>query len=138
MDTEPWYHAGLRFSCTGCGACCTGAPGHVWVNKEEIQAMAAAVGLEVAKFEKQYVRQVGIRKSLRELPNGDCIFFDNLKRNCRVYEVRPRQCRTWPFWASNLRSPQAWQEMARQCPGADQGPLIPLGKIQSLAGVIDV
>ena len=29
---------GLRFECTQCGDCCTGAPGYVWVNKAEISA----------------------------------------------------------------------------------------------------
>jgi hypothetical protein len=41
MDEHPWYKDGLRFTCTGCGDCCTGAPGYVWVNKEEIEALAA-------------------------------------------------------------------------------------------------
>ena len=36
-----WYDAGLKFQCTRCGACCTGAPGYVWVNGEEIARLAA-------------------------------------------------------------------------------------------------
>ncbi|GAG35591.1 unnamed protein product [marine sediment metagenome] len=138
MSDKPWYHEGLRFHCTGCGACCTGAPGHVWVNKAEIEAMAAAVRLGVEPFEARYVRQVGIRKSLVELPGGDCVFFDNQSRDCRVYDVRPRQCRTWPFWASNLRSPDAWEEMCRYCPGANHGPPVPPGEIRAQMEVIHV
>ncbi len=65
--------------------------------------------LEVAEFERRYVRQVGIRKSLIEFPNGDCVFFHGESRSCQVYDARPRQCRTWPFWNSNLASPEAWQ-----------------------------
>src|SRR6185503_5784997 len=94
---EPWYKDGLKFRCTGCGDCCTGAPGYVWVNKEEIAAIAALVGMEVDAFESKYVRMVGVRKSLVEFKNGDCVFFDNQSRKCQVYEARPRQCRTWPF-----------------------------------------
>jgi len=133
---EPWYRAGLRFRCKGCGNCCTGAPGYVWVNKEEIAAMARALGMSVSRFEARFVRQVGVRKSLLELPNGDCVFYDRPSRRCRVYEVRPRQCRTWPFWWSNLRSPEAWQEMAEQCPGANDGPLVPLEVIEAQAAVL--
>ena len=110
MKAEDWYQDGLRFRCTQCGDCCTGAPGYVWVNKEEIAKLAARRELDVASFEQRYVRQIGIRKSLKEYKNGDCVFFDNEQRKCTVYEDRPRQCRTWPFWDSNLRSPDSWQE----------------------------
>lgn len=132
MDDQPWYQDGLRFNCTGCGNCCTGAPGYVWVNKEEIAAMAAAVGEpDIKQFEKQYVRMVGIRKSLKEIPGSwDCVFLDAETRRCRVYEARPRQCRTWPFWDSNLRSEQTWHETCEFCPGSGQGTLHQLDKIE--------
>ena len=138
MPHKSWYHKGLRFQCTGCGNCCTGTPGFVWVNKAEIEAMAAAAGQDVEKFQKKYVRLVGIRKSLVELSDGDCVFFDKQRRACKVYDARPRQCRIWPFWSSNLRSLKAWAEMGRDCPGADHGPLVPLKQIEAQAGVTHV
>ena len=128
MD-KPWYRGGLKFACTGCGDCCTGAPGYVWVNASEIVTLAAAVGLPVEEFQRRYVRKVGIRRSLIEFANGDCVFFDGTSRRCRVYEARPRQCRTWPFWASNLATPAAWKETAERCPGCNRGRRVPLGKI---------
>ena len=121
MAGQPWYKDGLRFRCTGCGDCCTGAPGFVWVNKEEIADLAAAVGLEFAEFESRYVRPVGIRRSLVEHDNGDCVFFDNQTRKCTVYDARPRQCRTWPFWESNVKTPEAWRETCEVCPGSGKG-----------------
>jgi Fe-S-cluster containining protein len=130
MTSVPWYHQGLRFQCTGCGDCCTGAPGYVWINKAEIGAMSCVLRISAAEFEKRYVRQVGIRKSLVELPNGDCVFFDSDRRCCQIYEVRPRQCRTWPFWASNLSSPQSWREVADRCPGCNRGQIVPVEEIQ--------
>lgn len=48
--STPWYADGLKFKCTGCGDCCTGAPGYVWVNKAEIEAIAADISMEVAEF----------------------------------------------------------------------------------------
>lgn len=110
MSEQPWYQDGLRFKCTQCGDCCTGAPGYVWVNKEEIEALASEMKMEVEQFEDQYVRKVGIRKSLQEFPNGDCVLLDTETRGCSVYNARPRQCRTWPFWDSNLKSEEAWEE----------------------------
>lgn len=129
MDQEPWFKDGLRFRCSQCGDCCTGAPGHVWVNQEEIRNLASRIGVEVEEFERKYVRQVGIRKSLVEFPNGDCVFFDGEARKCTVYEARPRQCRTWPFWHSNVRSPEDWEQTCEVCPGSGKGPLVPVERI---------
>lgn len=131
MSEQPWYKDGLRFRCTQCGDCCTGAPGYVWVNKAEIAAIAETVGeQDVDKFEDMYVRKVGIRKSLKEFPNGDCVFFDPQERQCTVYQARPRQCRTWPFWDSNLRTPEAWEATCESCPGSGKGKLYQIKHIE--------
>jgi len=138
-NERPWYGDGLRFACTACGDCCTGAPGYVWVNQEEISALAKAMGLQDAdEFERLYVRKIGMRKSLREFPNGDCVFFDSQLRRCAVYEVRPRQCRTWPFWNSNLRTPEHWEETCRICPGSGRGRLYSLEEIESARSIIRI
>ena len=138
MSKTPWYHEGLQFECAGCGACCTGAPGYVWVNNAEIEALARAIGMGVEQFQRRYVRLVGIRKSLSELPGGDCALYDAASRTCRVYAVRPRQCRTWPFWPSNLRTQRNWREMAHDCPGADSGRLVPLREIHAQLDMVRV
>ena len=123
MTEGPWYKEGLKFTCTQCGDCCTGAPGYVWVNQEEIEALAKLVGEELEVFETKYVRRIGIRRSLIEFPNGDCVFFDTQARKCTVYDARPRQCRTWPFWDTNLRKPSDWEWVCSVCPGSGKGKL---------------
>ena len=65
-DKQPWYKDGLQFECTGCGDCCSGGPGYVWVNKEDIANLAACTGMEPDAFEAKYVRDIGKRKSLKE------------------------------------------------------------------------
>ncbi|MFP6691450.1 MAG: YkgJ family cysteine cluster protein [Pirellulales bacterium] len=135
---DPWYNGGLRFKCTQCGDCCTGAPGYVWVNKAEIAELADLLGESIDEFEHKYTRKIGIRKSLVEFPNGDCVFFDNQSRQCSVYEARPRQCRTWPFWDSNIRTPESWETTCRVCPGSGKGTLIPLEAIQRRAAEIKI
>ena len=133
---EPWYKDGLQFQCTGCGDCCTGAPGYVWVNKNEIAALAAELGIDVDSFEKKYVRQIGVRKSLKEVGKSyDCVLFDATTRKCTVYSARPRQCRTWPFWESNIRTPEAWAGTCQVCPGSGTGPLYQLEVIEEQAAV---
>jgi uncharacterized protein len=136
---QPWYKDGLQFQCTGCGDCCTGSPGYVWVTNDEITAIAATLGMDIATFEASFVTKIGVRKSLAEMPDTyDCVFFDGETRKCRVYAVRPRQCRTWPFWDSNLRTPKAWAETCQACPGSGTGRLYQLDEIQSQAAVIRI
>ena len=133
MNDPPWFSAGLRFSCTRCGACCAGTPGYVWVGPEEIERLASHLGLSVAEFGSRYLRLVNGRISLTESREDACVFWDP-SEGCRVYEARPEQCRTWPFWRSTLTSPEAWEQTRAVCPGAGSGDLVPLDSIlQSLA-----
>jgi uncharacterized protein len=139
MSEQLWYQDGLRFQCTACGDCCTGAPGYVWVNQQEIDALAAALDYQdVAEFERLFVRSIGQRRSLRERRNYDCVLLDAQTRKCRAYAVRPRQCRTWPFWDSNVSSPEAWQRACDACPGCGQGTICELVEIEAQRRVIHV
>jgi len=121
--SKPWYRDGLRFQCTRCGNCCTGAPGFVWVNEDEIAAIAKFRGEEIEHTRATYVRLEGHCQSLKERDNGDCVFYDR-QRGCTIYPVRPRQCRTWPFWESNVVTPDGWKTTCQKCPGAGTGDLI--------------
>ena len=130
---EPWFADGLRFSCTRCGNCCGGAPGYCWVSEDEIVALAQRLGMSVEAFRTRYTRQVkGRGISLQEKRNYDCVFFER-GRGCSVYEDRPKQCRTWPFWQTNLRSQEEWQEASEGCPGMDQGEHHDAGTIAAIA-----
>jgi len=131
---KPWYSKGLRFKCTGCGACCTGSPGVVWVNDQEIKELAEFLNLSIDAFSLQYLRLVGGRLSLKEMPkNYDCIFLKNKK--CSVYEVRPKQCRSFPWWLHQLESEKAWIEAKKFCEGIDHpdAPIFSSEEIQTLA-----
>ncbi|MBS0624173.1 MAG: YkgJ family cysteine cluster protein [Verrucomicrobia bacterium] len=112
-----WYAEGLKFKCTGCGKCCTGSPGYVWVNEEEIATMSQALGITVEVFYRRYIRRVGQRLSLTEKgPNYDCVFLEDGK-TCRLYQARPKQCRTFPFWSHTLASKETWEHAAQDCEG---------------------
>ncbi len=131
MTEKPWYQDGLRFDCRQCGRCCIGEPGYVWVNDEEITAMASRLGLNRGVFAANFVRNIGARKSLVELPNGDCIFFDREIKGCKLYEERPIQCRTWPFWDSNIDTAGSWKKTAKFCPGCNKGDVHPVEEIEN-------
>ncbi len=117
--SEKWYSDGLRFACRKCGGCCTGEPGYVWVTPPDMEKIARHLGMKLDDFTGKYLRRTGSGHSLRELPNGNCIFLN--QNTCSIYRARPAQCRTWPFWKSNLSSPEAWDKLCNACPGGGQG-----------------
>jgi Fe-S-cluster containining protein len=98
------------------------------VNDEEVAAIAKFRGESAAETRAMFTRLVGKLRSLRERANGDCIFYDRDK-GCTVYPVRPPQCRTWPFWESNVETSEAWQRTRGICPGSGRGELIPAEEI---------
>ena len=129
---KSWYHEGLRFKCTGCGKCCTG-PGFVWLEEEDIESLTKKLNLSHDDFLKKYTRQLGFDRSLTEDPvTTDCIFLKD-KKFCEVYDARPKQCRTFPWWPDNIKSKAHWNEAKKRCEGIDHedAPLIPLSEIQA-------
>ncbi len=125
---EPWYADGLRFACTGCGDCCR-VEGFVWVDRREIRAIARFLALDRETFARRYLRQLGRRLSLTEKGDHACVFWD---RGCAIYAVRPRQCRTYPFWSRCLESSPAWRQEGEECEGIGEGDLYSRSEIEAL------
>ena len=126
-----WYRNGLRFSCVRCGNCCSGEPGTIAVEDSDIETLGTYLGLPREAFREIYVRVLRDRTaSLREKANGDCIFFKN-GSECSIYDHRPKQCRTWPFWQSMVQSPESWEKEAKSCAGMNHGPLFSAEFIRS-------
>lgn len=130
---------GLRFSCTMCGNCCSGPPGFVLVTEEECAGLARRLGVSVEAFKRDYTKMMEEGRSLNERRTAqgfDCVFLDRAsvpgKAVCGVYEDRPRQCRTWPFWPSLLSSRSAWVNAKKTCPGLDKGTLVPVEQVRIL------
>jgi uncharacterized protein len=115
---EARYADGLRFECTGCGRCCTGGDGYVWVSTREIHALAARFGIEPNEFGRRYLRRFEGRYALVDGAGGDCVFLRG--KTCSVYEDRPAQCRAFPWWPVNLKSPAAWKKAALSCEGISE------------------
>ncbi|MCF7936345.1 MAG: YkgJ family cysteine cluster protein [Synergistales bacterium] len=120
-ENQLWWHRGLFFGCIGCGRCCRGAPGAVWLTPEEERRIADFLGIAPRAFARRYMRTALGRPSLRERRNGDCIFYDPHRAGCAVYPVRPLQCALFPFWPSVLESPETWAHHAADCPGMNDG-----------------
>jgi Fe-S-cluster containining protein len=133
--SDPWYQSGLRFTCTQCGDCCTGAPGFVWVEDAEVAAIAEYLGDPIEEVRGLTTRWTARGRTLREKANGDCVFYEKGK-GCTIYPVRPAQCRTWPFWESNVASPETWRQTCEVCPGSGRGELIPAEEITRRLNIV--
>lgn len=135
MSNIPWYKKGLKFKCTGCGKCCTGSSGMIWLTMDEAIKIADLLGISFDLFKRKYLKSRGNKLSLIEKKNSegglDCIFLNGKK--CDVYEARPQQCRSFPWWGENLNSEESWKLAAQECEGiSDTAPLIPYSQIVQL------
>lgn len=132
MAKAKWWSEGVRFECQGSGKCCTshGEYGFVFLSKEDRQRFANHLKLSLSDFTKKYCAKTeGQYHLIERKDNTDCLFLKG--KSCSVYEARPTQCRTWPFWPE-VMSAKAWsKDVAAFCPGVGKGPLISADKIKS-------
>ena len=133
--TSDWFKDGLKFSCGMCGNCCSGSSGSVRFTNMEAEKMSAKLQINLTEFYDDYCRKRGSGSNkyyeLKEKrsPDGyDCIFLDSStipnKRICSLYEARPLQCQTWPFWEENLSDPETWRNVGKGsegCAGIGKG-----------------
>ena len=112
-----WEDEGVRFECRGCGRCCGGEPGEIWVTPAERAKIAAELGMDEITLRKECLRRVDGRLGIKEKENYDCYFLDGGTKRCKIYKVRPLQCRMFPFWPSMLSDKRVWDYYAAFCPG---------------------
>jgi Fe-S-cluster containining protein len=129
----PWYVEGLRFACTACGKCCHNHGdgfAYVFSTRAERKALAQHFGLSLRAFEARYCTREAGRISFAS--RGDaCIFLEDGR--CSVYGLRPKQCRTFPFWPELLTDRETWErDVASFCPGAGQGELHDVNAIRAV------
>lgn len=132
MATVAVPRAERRFACTGCGRCCYGGPYHVVeVNAKEQTAIRRFLKISPGWFRRRYLRKVDEDlESLRFEEDGRCPFLGTDNR-CRIYAVRPKQCRFYPFWPELVSSLKAWRAEGRRCEGLGRGAVIPLTLIEA-------
>lgn len=118
--SKSFYKKGLHFECQGSGKCCMsrGEYGYVYLTQFDAKRMAKVLGLTLSEFKQQYCRvSGGVLHLIQPEESINCRFLVN--NRCDVYEGRPTQCRTWPFWPENM-NPKAWKrDVIDFCPGAN-------------------
>lgn len=118
INKESFPYAFDASACETCeGRCCTGESGYIYVNKAEIIAIADLLNLDVNDFAVEYLFKKGYKYSIKELKHNDsyeCIFYDRESNGCMIYDARPTQCKTFPFW-DYYKS--RVDELKEECPG---------------------
>ncbi|APW66082.1 zinc/iron-chelating domain-containing protein [Poseidonibacter parvus] len=105
-------------ACDTCaGNCCIGESGYIWINAQEINTLATHLNISLEELRSKYLEKKGYKYSIKEVKSAEdnyaCTFFDLEKRQCSIYEARPIQCRTFPFWDYFKENTQ---EVYEECP----------------------
>lgn len=107
-----------------------GTYGYVYLSLADRRRMAATLGLELGVFTRRYCQKTLGLFHLKN-PKKDCQFLEESR--CTVYEGRPTQCRTWPFWPENLNARTWNKEVSSYCPGVGKGKLYSPEEILKIA-----
>lgn len=118
MKEDGFSYAFNPSACDTCeGRCCTGESGYIYVTSNEIEKIAGLLKLDTKDFMREYLFKKMYKYSIKEKINGDsyeCIFYDSKTNGCKIYEARPLQCKTFPFWDYYKTRVD---ELKLECPG---------------------
>lgn len=126
-----FYQNGIRFECQGDGKCCVsrGEYGYVYLSFNDRKRIAARLGMSTDDFTEKFTQKVDGLYELRYRGN-DCPFLNG--RQCSIYDARPKQCRTWPFWLENMNDEVWHRDVASWCPGVGRGRLYTAEEIHEI------
>ncbi len=118
IKKENYPYAFDTSACATCeGRCCTGESGYIYVSKAEIFAIAEVLTMDVNEFALKYLFKKGYKYSIKENKIDDsyeCVFYDRDSNGCKIYNARPSQCKTFPFWEYYKTRVD---ELKLECPG---------------------
>ncbi|KAJ0409080.1 hypothetical protein P43SY_002214 [Pythium insidiosum] len=111
----------FQFRCTQCGKCCTGKGGRVRVNGREREEISALLGVSTHELTTRFLTRDEQSSAdghwlIRQTDDdSQCVFLRG--KQCSIYQARPTQCRTFPWWPQNVISEYDWLLTARHCEG---------------------
>jgi hypothetical protein len=128
---KPFWSDGIRFECQGTGRCCVSRDGYgyVYMTLDDRRRMARVLGLSTSAFTRKHCDQTDGHFHLKSV-EGPCEFLEG--KSCGVYEGRPAQCRTWPFWPENMNARTWNRDVKAFCPGVGKGRLYSAVEIEKL------
>jgi Fe-S-cluster containining protein len=89
----------VRYSCSKCPAwCCT--YDEIEITQRDIERLARHFGLDFEAAQEKFTKLKGPAHLLRhkkdKIFDTACMFLDQEKRRCTIYEARPGVCRKYP------------------------------------------
>lgn len=120
----------MKFQCQeSCGGkCCKpmwdGKSGYVYLTKNDRIRLSAFLGQPISEFAEllrfAFTRFTKIESTQWVLKSGgkQCRFLQDGK--CTVYEAKPTQCSSFPFWPE-LMVNESYKELKAYCPGIGEG-----------------
>ncbi|MEA3228838.1 MAG: YkgJ family cysteine cluster protein [Campylobacterota bacterium] len=118
MKEKGFNYAFNLDACATCqGRCCTGDSGYIYLNRSEIEKISLLLGIPIKEFINQYLFKKMYKYSIKEIVyNGshECVFYDRDSNGCKIYDARPTQCKTFPFWDYYKTRVE---ELKLECPG---------------------
>jgi len=93
------------------------------MSPDEVQQASAVLDMDPRDFVKAYASHTLQDRDgkewirLHEVNNDEddsfaCVFLEN--NQCSIYNARPVQCRTYPFWPSILVDEESWNDECRR------------------------
>lgn len=104
----------IQFTCLQCGECCK--VGFIYLKKGEAEKIASHLNLSLREFKKQHTRYLFLQgRVMKWDDNSACPFIKDNK--CGIYEARPSQCATWPYWTRLEQSEYELNRAKEYCKG---------------------
>ena len=118
MKKEGYSYSFNPHACDECqGKCCTGESGYIYVSKQEMKKIAKLLEMNLKDFIDEYLFKKDYKYSIKEFKYNDsyeCVFYDRESNGCQIYNARPSQCKTFPFWDYYKTRVD---ELKQECPG---------------------
>lgn len=131
-DSVELARINFRFECqSGCVNCCA-RPGEVFLTEGDRERIAGYLSLAVEVFSERYCAPddgQGLRLSI---PAAESCHFLEAK-GCRVHDVKPLQCQTFPFWPETVATRKTWKGLRGYCPGVGIGEILPVEMVRAEA-----
>jgi Fe-S-cluster containining protein len=112
--------AQLNFQCQRCGTCCMQAD-PIDLYPKDIRRLASYLNISIETVIQEYTIPHPNEPDLKALKGSSpCIFYDQNRRECKIYLARPMVCRCCPFLSPDqIGHPSI--TVYEDCPACEEG-----------------
>ena len=101
----------------------------MYLTESDVAALAGALGITVTAARQRYTFRDENGWTELDFRGGRCVMLDATTNLCTVYDSRPTQCRTFPFWPELIRRGAWTPEAKRICEGVGNGRVVPKDEV---------